>query len=67
MNFFSLARHDPLEDESEDVFGYGEYDKFDVSLIKEETHRPMFDQDPGDPILRSTVYFYKLTRSMCNP
>jgi nicotinamide N-methyltransferase len=62
LNFFELAQHTP-QDDSRDVFGYGEYDKFRVTRLGEELHQPMFDQDPGDVLMRSIVHFYKLIRS----
>lgn len=62
LNFFSLARHDP-SDTNDHVIGYGEYDIFNVEFLHKEIHKPMFENDPGDDIVRSTVFFYKLSRT----
>lgn len=62
LKFFSLARHDSL-DTSDHVIGYEEYDQFKVEFLHKEIHKPMFENDPGDDVVRSTVFFYKLTRA----
>eukprot|EP00033_Pygsuia_biforma_P001327 GCRY01001502.1.p1 GENE.GCRY01001502.1~~GCRY01001502.1.p1 ORF type:complete len:246 (+),score=51.98 GCRY01001502.1:78-815(+) len=48
MNFFTLAQEEPFN--------------FKVRLIRSVKTEPMFENDPGDKDVRSTIHFYTLTR-----
>ena len=37
---------------------------FNVEFMMTQLHQPMFEQDPGDPVVRSQVHFYKLSKEI---